>query len=96
MKVKVRKTGGQAEKPNKTEKRISINGEFIRLDALLKYAGIAQSGGEAKLYIQDGEVTVNGDICEQRGKKIRPGDMVGFCNTVLTIIGTDKENRNDS
>lgn len=89
MKVKVRKIGDKPEQP------VFINTEFIRLDALLKFAAITQSGGEAKFFIQEGEVTVNGDVCSQRGKKIRPGDTVGFQKTVLKIFSADKDNTND-
>lgn len=55
---------------------IKINTEFIKLDALLKYASLVGSGGEAKMLIQDGKVLVNGEICTMRGKKIRSGDVV--------------------
>ena len=55
---------------------IKIETEFIRLDALLKFAGIMETGGAAKLAIQSGEVAVNGEICTMRGKKLRPGDRV--------------------
>lgn len=55
---------------------IKINTEFIKLDALLKFASIAGSGGEAKILIQDGQVLVNGEVCTMRGKKIRSGDTV--------------------
>lgn len=55
---------------------IKINTEFIKLDALLKFASLVNSGGEAKLLVQDGHVLVNGDVCTMRGKKIRPGDIV--------------------
>ncbi|MGI5979639.1 MAG: RNA-binding S4 domain-containing protein [Oscillospiraceae bacterium] len=56
--------------------KIEIHTEFIRLDALLKFTGSAETGGEAKLLIQDGEVKVNGEVCTMRTKKIRPGDLV--------------------
>ena len=56
--------------------KISITTEFIKLDALLKFAGLADTGGEAKILIQNGEVSVNGEICTMRGKKIRSGDTV--------------------
>lgn len=52
-----------------------ISSEFIRLDALLKYAGACVTGGEAKALILEGAVTVNGEICAQRGKKLRKGDI---------------------
>ena len=57
---------------------ITINTEFIKLDALLKYAAAVGTGGEAKTVIAEGLVTVNGEVCTMRGKKIRPGDVVGF------------------
>lgn len=90
MKVKVRKSGGQAEIP------VHIDGEFIRLDSLLKFACIAQSGGEAKFLIQEGQVAVNGDACTQRGRKIRPGDTVGVQKTVLKLFSAHKDIDNDS
>ena len=55
---------------------IAITTPFIKLDALLKFAALAGTGGEAKLAIQDGLVQVNGEVCTQRGKKIYPGDEV--------------------
>ncbi|MCT4662547.1 MAG: S4 domain-containing protein YaaA [Tissierellales bacterium] len=55
---------------------IKIKTEFIRLDQLLKFADIAQTGGHAKILISDETVKVNGEICTQRTKKIRPGDVV--------------------
>ena len=55
---------------------IEITTEYIKLQDLLKFAAIASTGGEAKLMVQDGEVRVNGEVCTQRGKKIRPGDDV--------------------
>ena len=58
--------------------KIEIHTEFIRLDALLKFTGTAETGGEAKTLIQDGEVTVNGEPCTMRTKKIRPGDVVAL------------------
>ena len=56
--------------------KIRINTEFIKLDALLKFAGLCETGGEAKELIQGGAVKVNGEVCTQRGKKLRPGDDV--------------------
>ncbi len=56
------------------EERIKISTEYIRLDALLKFAGAAGTGGEAKLAIQNDEVKVNGEPCTLRGRKLRPGD----------------------
>lgn len=58
------------------EENIQITTEFIKLDSLLKFANVVMTGGEAKMIIQDGEVTVNGEMCTMRGKKIRMGDVV--------------------
>lgn len=58
----------------KTE--IKIDTEFIKLDQLLKFAGLAFSGAEAKSMVLDGMASVNGEKCMMRGKKIRPGDVV--------------------
>lgn len=60
------------------ENKIKITTEFIKLDALLKFASLVGSGGEAKALIQDGMVKVNGEVCTMRGKKIRPGDKVSL------------------
>ena len=57
---------------------ITISTEFIRLQDLMKLADMVSSGGEAKVLIQDGQVKVNGEVCLQRGKKLRPGDVVTF------------------
>ncbi len=56
--------------------KIRINTDFIKLDALLKFAGLCETGGEAKELIQGGAVKVNGEVCTMRGKKCRAGDMV--------------------
>ena len=65
---------------------VPITTEYIKLEALLKLANVVSSGGEAKLAIQEGEVTVNGEICTQRGKKLRPGDVAVLSGeTELTV-----------
>ena len=64
---------------------VEIGTEFIRLQDLLKLGGAVQTGGMAKLEIQNGEVSVNDEICTMRGKKIRPGDQVVFGETELTV-----------
>ena len=55
---------------------IEITTEYIKLQDLLKLASVASTGGEAKLMVQEGRICVNGEVCTQRGKKIRPGDDV--------------------
>ena len=68
---------------------ITIHTEFIKLQDLLKFANLVSSGGEAKERIQGGEVTVNGEICTMRGKKIRPGDDVAFQGAHYTVAYAD-------
>ena len=82
MKIKVR----IAEK-RKVSK--SIDTPFIRLDSFLKLCDAVQTGGHAKLVIQDGEVRVNGEVCTQRGKKLRPGDTAEYENVIYIV--TSKE-----
>ena len=55
---------------------VTITGEFIKLDQLLKFANVAESGGMAKEMIIDEIVKVDGEVCTMRGKKIRPGSEV--------------------
>ena len=68
-------------------KPVAIATEFIKLEALLKFANAVESGGMAKAVIQDGEVSVNGEVCTMRGKKLYPGDVVRFmgCDYLICI-----------
>ncbi len=68
---------------------IMIRGDFIKLDALMKFASLVASGGEAKMAIADGLVSVNGEVCTMRGKKIHPGDTVSFCGQDLMVQSDD-------
>ena len=70
-------------------KSVYITGEFIKLDSLLKFASIASTGGEAKYYIQNGDVFVGKDVCTQRGRKIRSGDIVRYNDSVIIVKNTD-------
>ena len=63
---------------------ITINTEYISLQDLMKLANMVSSGGEAKQLILDGQVSVNGEPCLQRGKKLRPGDEVSYGNRTCT------------
>ncbi len=65
---------------------IKIDTEFIKLDALLKFANLVSSGGEAKIRIAEGEVNVNGEPCTMRGKKLRPGDTVTLDGVTVKIV----------
>ena len=67
--------------------RIAITSEFIKLDAFLKFSGLCETGGEAKLCVEDGLVSVNGEICTQRGKKLRPGDTVELDGEAFEVAG---------
>ena len=66
--------------------KITIYTDFIKLDALLKFAAAVGTGGEAKQVIADGMVTVNGETCTQRGKKLRKGDRVEFAGLAFEIV----------
>lgn len=68
------------------KEEISITTEYIKLDSLLKFAGICGTGGEAKEAILAGDVSYNGQVCLERGKKIRSGDKVTLPGVELTIL----------
>ena len=70
-------------------KNVTITTEFIKLQDLLKFANLVETGGMAKECVQGGEVTVNGEVCTMRGKKIRPGDVVEFDGETLTVAYAD-------
>lgn len=67
---------------------IKIKTEFIRLDSLLKLSGMVDTGGQAKFVIQNGEVTVNGEVCTMRGKKLRPADEISYAGKSFRVEGT--------
>lgn len=64
---------------------VKIKTPFIKLDALLKYVGAAETGGEAKLLIQEGRVSVNGEVCTMRGKKLYPGDWAELAGEIYAV-----------
>ncbi len=70
--------------------QIKINEEFIRLDNLMKFSGMCNSGGRAKFLIQGGEVSLNGETCTMRGKKIRPGDVVAYNGIEVEVIAEEE------
>lgn len=70
----------QAKVAQKVLKEVYITTEFIRLDAVLKLASVVSTGGQAKMLIEDEQIKVNGEICTQRGKKLRDGDTFSFEN----------------
>ncbi|MBQ7864511.1 MAG: RNA-binding S4 domain-containing protein [Lachnospiraceae bacterium] len=65
---------------------INLREDFIKLGQALKAAGLVESGVEAKIVIQDGEVLVNGETEYQRGKKLYDGDMVSFRGEEIKIV----------
>ena len=86
MKVKVKvKNKDTGEFITKKKVPVKIDTEFIRLDSLLKLVGVAQTGGHAKIIVQDGLVKVNGEICTARGKKIRTGDKAEYENVIYEV-----------
>lgn len=64
--------------------------ETIKLDQFLKLAQVVQTGGEAKMLIQSGQVMVNGAVETRRGRKLRPGDVVVVDGEEL-VVATDDE-----
>ena len=67
-------------------REVSITTEFIKLESLLKFEGLCGTGGEAKEVIQAGQVKVNGQVCTQRGKKLRPGDEAEMDGVRLKLV----------
>ncbi len=70
----------------KTEKEFLLKSDYIRLDDLLKNVGVVNTGGHAKIVIQEGEVKVNGEICTMRGKKMRAGDICEYDRIIYKVI----------
>ena len=67
------------------EEKVQITTEYIKLQDLLKFAGVMDTGGMAKEVIQAGEVKVNGEVCTMRGKKLRPGDVAELSGVRLVV-----------
>ena len=74
-----------------TEEKLYINTPFIKLDAAMKLSGIAETGGAAKVFIEEGAVKVNDEICTQRGKKLYPGDKFFFRNSLFIITDNNED-----
>lgn len=69
-------------------RELKIKTEYITLDSALKLANLVSTGGEAKNVIGDGLVEVNGAVCAMRGKKLRPGDRLGYGGERFVITGS--------
>ena len=65
--------------------KFKLDGDFIKLESLLKCNGLVSTGGQAKVFIQNSEVYVNNEICLQRGKKLRRGDVVKMFDDEIEI-----------
>ena len=68
---------------------IEISSEYIKLDALLKFSALTGTGGEAKIVIAEGLVKVNGEVCYQRGRKLRNGDTVEFSGQMIKVCSAE-------
>lgn len=64
---------------------IKIKEEYIKLDSALKLAGVVSTGGQAKLAVLNGEVKVNGEVCLQRGKKLKDNDSAEYNGVEFTV-----------
>lgn len=67
-------------------KEVKINTDIIKLDSFLKWCGAVSQGSDAKFLIQSGEVKVNGEVCTQRGKKLKKEDKIEFDENIYKII----------
>lgn len=76
---------------------VTIQTPFIKLEQVMKLAGLTDTGGFAKELIQNGAVSVNGDVCTMRGKKIRNGDVITVEHFTVTVIAPveDQPESND-
>lgn len=74
-----------SEIPEIPPETVRIHTDYITLQDLLKLAGAVDTGGEAKVRIQNGEAQVNGETCTQRGKKLRSGDAVRFRQRLYVV-----------
>ncbi len=74
-----------------TKEKVEIKTDFIQLQAFLKFMGIAETGGQAKEFIQDGIIRVNGEVCTARGKKLRNGDIVSAFSVDYEIVKNNED-----
>lgn len=73
----------------KSEISFAVRGEYITLDALMKAAGVASTGGEAKARILEGEVCVDGAVETRRGRKLRGGELVEVAGRAIRLVAAD-------
>ena len=87
MKVKLKKITRAVPAVHVTD--IAIVTEFIKLDSFLKFSMAAETGGDAKFMIQSGDVSVNGEVCTMRGKKLYPGDTVAVYGETYRVTSEE-------
>ena len=75
----------KAKVVQKEHQEFVLKGDYIRLDDLLKNVSAVNTGGHAKIVIQEGEVKVNGEVCTMRGKKMRRGDSAEFERIIYDV-----------
>lgn len=68
------------------ETEVAIRTDYIKADAFLKFVGVCATGGQAKYMMEEGQLTVNGQVCTMRGKKLRAGDTVGIGGQLFRIV----------
>lgn len=73
------------------KEQIRIKTDFIKLDSFLKFAGLTDTGGNAKEIVKEGKIAVNGEVCLMRGKKLYKGDRVYIeeIDLELEVVGED-------
>ena len=74
---------------------LPISTPFIKLDSALKFSGIAETGGHAKMLVEEGSIRVNGEACLVRGKKLYPGDNFEYRNERFTIEAVTDSNETE-
>lgn len=75
----------------RSEEDLYIITPFIKLDSAMKLSGLADTGGMAKMLIEDGLVKVNDEVCTQRGKKLYPGDKLFYGNSLFVVKKHDED-----
>lgn len=71
---------------NYKEVKVKITTEYIKLDSLLKFAGLTETGGNAKEIIAEERIKFNGELCTMRGKKVRRGDRIQIDEISTEIV----------
>ncbi len=67
---------------------VAIDGDMIRLGQFLKLADLTDTGGEGKILISSGDVTVNGEVDVRRGRQLHPGDVVAVLGRSARVVST--------